>query len=524
MRKDMELIELGKIPVSQDNPSGEDVLFETEYEELQNEIEKLTSPTVEEEIDWDKVIKLGASILAEKSKNLLVASYLCVALVHSKGLEGLESGLTVYLELLENFWETLFPSQKRMRGRRNAVEWWKENILSTIKSLPPDPSFDEKKIDRFTKRIEAIDTFLSEHMDDAPSLHQLQESIAGMKSKAESEEGKPEEAPVKPEPELAAPSKTAEKPEGDTEALSEEDFQKMLHSGLETLSQVATLCMKKDPSNAMGYRLTRIAAWLPVEILPPVENNKTRIQPPMREIKNAVENLYQQGNFKGLLESAEARVGQFLFWLDLSRYVAQALEKLGYGEAHEAVVQETAIYARRLPGIDKFTFSDGTPFADEDTKEWLKEITADKTGTANNVFASSESFSGDYEEAHIAEVYAEADSLIKEKKISEAIQLMQQELSSGTSQRTRFLSRMALTRLLIDAKKARLALPHLLEILSDIEEYHIDNWDPDLALKALAEVHRGLKAQKDKDLQDRAVETLDRIAKLNPAAALRLIK
>jgi len=67
-------------------------------------------------------------------------------------------------------------------------------------------------------------------------------------------------------------------------------------------------------------------------------------------------------------------------------------------------------------------------------------------------------------------------------------------------------------------------LLHLLEILSDIEEYHIDNWDPALALKALIEVHRGLKAQKDKVLQDRAVETLDRIAKLNPVAALRLIK
>lgn len=520
----MELIELGKIPVSQDNPSGEDIRFEPEYEELQNEIEKLTSPTVEGEIDWDKVIRLSASILAEKSKNLLVASYLCVALVHSRGLEGLESGLTVYRELLENFWETLFPSQKRMRGRRNAVEWWKENILSIIKSLPPEPSFTEEKIDHFIKSIEAIDTFFSEHMDDAPSLHQLRESISDMKSKAKSEEGEPEEAPVQPEPSVVLPSKMVERPEEDTKILSEQDFQKMLHSGLEILRQVATMYMKKDPSNAMGYRLTRIAAWLPVETIPPVENDKTRIQPPMPEIKNAIENLYQQGNFKGLLESAEARVGQFLFWLDLSRYVAEALEKLGYQEAHEAVVQETVTYARRLTGIENFTFSDGTPFADEDTKEWLKEITAEKTGMANDVFASSKNTSGDYEELHIAEVYAEANSLMKEKKISEAVQLMQQELHIGTSQRTKFLSRMALTRLLVDAKKIRLALPHILETLNDIEKYNIDNWDPDLALKALTEVYSGLKAQKDKDLQDRAVEALDHIAKLNPAAALRLVK
>ncbi|MEA1936204.1 MAG: type VI secretion system protein TssA [Thermodesulfobacteriota bacterium] len=520
----MELIELGKTPVSQENPSGVDVRFEPEYEELQNEIEKLTSPTVEGEIDWDKVIKLGTAILSEKSKHLLVASYLSIALVYSRGLEGLEPGLVIYRGLLENFWETLFPPKKRMRGRQNAVEWWKEKILSAIKSLSPASALTEEKFDSLNENIEVIGTFLSEHMDDAPSLHQLQEGIADMRSKTESEEGKPEETSVQPEPKLTPPSEAVRQPEEGTEVLSEQDSQKMLHNGLESLRRAATFYMQKDPSDAMSYRLTRIAAWLPVDTLPPAENGKTRIPPPMPEIKNAIKNLYQQGNFKGLLESAEARVEQFLFWLDLNRYVAEALEQLGYGKAHETVVQETSMYARRLPGIEKLAFSDGTPFADEDTKEWLREIAMDKSGATDDLLVHSRNVPEDSEESHIAEVYVQADSLVKEKKLSEAIELMQEELNSGTSQRSRFLSRMALTKLLINAKKIRLALPHLLEILNDIEKYHLDNWDPDLTLKALAEVYRGLKAQKDEDLQNRAVEAMDRIAKLSPAAALRLMK
>ena len=215
----MELIELGKTPISQDSPSGVDVRFEPEYEELQNEIEKLTSPTVEGEIDWDKIIKLGTSILAEKSKHLLVASYLSVALVHSRGLEGLESGLVIYRGLLENFWETFFPPPKRMRGRQNAVEWWKESILSAIKSLPPDSALTEEKIDSLNENVEAIGTFLGEHVDDAPSLNQLQVSIAAMQPQAEPEEGQPEEASVQPEPTLTSPPKMVQQPEEGTEVL-----------------------------------------------------------------------------------------------------------------------------------------------------------------------------------------------------------------------------------------------------------------------------------------------------------------
>ena len=51
----MDLISLGKEPISEDKPTGEDVRYEPEFEELQGEIDKLSSPSASGTIDWEKI-------------------------------------------------------------------------------------------------------------------------------------------------------------------------------------------------------------------------------------------------------------------------------------------------------------------------------------------------------------------------------------------------------------------------------------------------------------------------------------
>ena len=78
----MARTDIGRLPVSDDNPAGQDVKYEPDFEDLSEEINKLSSPTAVAGIDWTKVVSLGEKILRDQSKNLTVCCYLSVGLLH----------------------------------------------------------------------------------------------------------------------------------------------------------------------------------------------------------------------------------------------------------------------------------------------------------------------------------------------------------------------------------------------------------------------------------------------------------
>jgi len=165
----MELLDLGKKPISGSKPAGEDVSFEAEFEALQNEIEKLSSPTASSGVDWNKVSKLSIIILCEKSKNLLVGAYLCIALLKTRGFDGFEKGIRILADLIEHFWDNMYPPPKRMKGRRNAIAWLIVKIQETIAEREPE-KWPKERRDSLMDDLDAIDVFLGDHMDDAPMM------------------------------------------------------------------------------------------------------------------------------------------------------------------------------------------------------------------------------------------------------------------------------------------------------------------------------------------------------------------
>ena len=62
--------------------------------------------------DWRSVFERATKVLAEKSKDLEVSAYLIEALVRLKGFPGLRDGYRLSRELVERFWEGLFPRAK----------------------------------------------------------------------------------------------------------------------------------------------------------------------------------------------------------------------------------------------------------------------------------------------------------------------------------------------------------------------------------------------------------------------------
>lgn len=552
----VELLSLGMEPISPASPTGSDIRYDPDFEQLQAEMDKLSSPSASlKPIDWGKVIELSGLILSRKSKDILVAGYLAVALTCTRKVEGLAVGLRIYADLLDRFWDDLHPAKARMKRRVGAIEWWMERQAAVVRELSPD-TFTPDLLAGIRESTEQIERMLAEHLDRFNCLVSIREYLALIPSETfgEAQPAKPEAvseqpvssapAPTLPEVQPEAPPATvkqavvsstpgkappAERPEPPAQDATAPagDSQKAFNQGIMNIRQAAGSLWQSNPASPQPYRWTRLAAWMPLEDLPPATERLTRVAPPSNEEKSSLSELRRKGDWESLLKSSEARVPQYIFWLDLNRYAAEALKNLGaqYERARMAVCQETANLLHRLPGIEHLGFSDGTPFADPETKNWLKSI---RVGVGAALTDPVQTGAASTTAAAFPDVVAgktnEALALVQAGNVAEAVAMLHSGLASSGSRRERLLWRLALCRVLLTSNNSRLALPHLEEALRDIEAFRLDEWDPELALRGLVAVWSGLALQADEASKAKAESVLDRIIKIDAATALRLAK
>jgi type VI secretion system protein VasJ len=511
----MDLLDLGKNPISKENPAGEDIRSFSEYELLQEEIDKLSSPTASASVDWKKIGDLSRDILTTKSKHLHSAIYLCQSLLVQRGFEGLVDGTGILKDLLENYWETLYPETKRMRARKNVFEWWINVTVSTISNLQ-DAVWTKQEIKAIIGNLETIEKFIQEHIEDSPTLNPLIQKVSTLTPSEASSSAEPAAQKI---PVQAAPSRatTAPLPKGD--AVTSDDPVKLLNAGLELLSQASNIRIKQEILTPHPFLINRIVAWLPVETLPPADNGNTKIPPPEPQLFATLDTLYRENRWRDLINACESKVRQYLFWLDLSRYSYMALEGMGRSEISAIIANETSNFVQRLSGIETLRFSNGIPFAAEETIEWIRQLR--KTQVYEEAVQETSASLDD----EMSKFLKQAKKDIKENKLALILKEFQIKRGQTASPRTRLFWDMGFCTLFLNTKYARLVVPYLNEILNTITQYRIEEWEPALAVEALALVVTGYKKQKAAtdtgvDYKLLSEEVINRLSLLNPMKAV----
>lgn len=542
----MDFFLLGKTPINAESPTGTDVRYDPDFEALQAEIDKLASPSATDGTDWNKVNALAARILSDKSKDLLVASYLAVSQTHINQLSGMAVGVTVFRDLIQNYWDNLFPLKKRMRGRLGAIQFWVEKTDAALGAMTP--AADMETLELIRQALSDLETLFNEHLPDPPPLHSLNRRIKdlmeqtaksapsgdGAATASPSVEGAAAEAddkkksPPKPPPTqraASAPPPGAAAAEAEAGALdSEQDAQKQANAGFQTIRNAGAFLFEKNPKNPDAYRFRRMAAWAKISSLPPANEGKTQIPPPSAQEIKSLEDLKADNNWQVLLQTAEQKLSRFVFWFDLGRFASEALLNLGpgYQRAHQALCDETAFFLHRIPGVEDLAFSDGLPFADPETREWLKQIAlgnaSERTGEVS-LGADALAAPGSDSMAGIIE---QAKSLSRQQQTMEAVGLIKEQLQGCRSEKCGLLWRMALCQILLASEFKNLAVPHLDQVIADIDNYRVEAWEPAVALKGLALAWSGFRSLSGNGFRQRADELLGRISRLDPAEALRL--
>lgn len=129
-------------PISEENPSGEDLKYAGLYDEIRQARRADIIPDQGQQdvktADYRKVIEIVTSALASETKDLQITAWLVEALTKEHGFAGLRDGLHLIRRLHEDFWDTLHPQIEEgdMEGRANAVEWVSEELGIFIKTIP----------------------------------------------------------------------------------------------------------------------------------------------------------------------------------------------------------------------------------------------------------------------------------------------------------------------------------------------------------------------------------------------------
>lgn len=101
-------------PISADNPSGEDLKWDSVHEEIksarkQGNRDLLDDGAEETPPNWLAIVDLATNALDTRSKDLMIAAWLTEALMSLHGFAGCRDGFKLINEFLERFWDSVYP-------------------------------------------------------------------------------------------------------------------------------------------------------------------------------------------------------------------------------------------------------------------------------------------------------------------------------------------------------------------------------------------------------------------------------
>ena len=493
--------QLGSTAIRPDVPAGDEVKGTPAFEALEQEISKLTNPAASSPINWQRVVDLGGGLLANSGKDLRVACYLAYGLSQTRKLEGFNIGLKIIADLVSSYWETMYPPLARIRGRRNAVEWWLERTTNFLRNTPTVP-LPLEQLTQLKQRAGQIDAVLKERDPDGPALQPLIAAIRAIPA-----EEVPSAIPASNEGQQTSPpaaSSTSQNPDA------------ALRESMKNIQRAIAELLDSDLTDARLYRLNRTVTWIDVE-LPATQNGITRIPSPAAEIIAKLNELRAEADGAQAVRFAEMRLHESRLWLDLNRVSAEGLAKIGANaaKAQSAVEIETAGLLRRLPGVELLAFSDGKPLADDTTRKWLQSIALPSSAApADDGTAPQDS---------TAETWRKIDTLAAAGKLLDAARAVDEVIRDAVSVREETLARVRLCEIFVASQSPIDPRPYFEPLLETVEHYHLEEWDPELALRALAVALRGIARTADKDsAAKRRAELLKRIAMISSSEALRL--
>lgn len=590
-------------PIPGANPGGADLRYDPLYDkikEARREEDELPQGAWERPrkvADWPQVVKLGGEILAAKSKDLWVAAWITEAMLRREGIGGLTAGLSLCRDLVERFWDHLFPEIEEgdIELRAAPLEWVGLKLdvgvrlvpltrsgltyLSYLESraigyeasvaddyerkkertrlveqdgrLPPE-EFDKavdatpkawyKQLDAdFGAAFAALDALTEAGRqrfgEDAPSYAALRGALEEVhRVEGQLLAHKLELEPDPPEPVAAAPEIGGALPDessagATTAAAAAARLAAEPTSADDAAAHVAAAARflrQRSPTSPAPYLLLRALRWGELRGEGSSPDPKLLEAPPP-SARTQLRRLMLDANWPALLEGAETVMATPAGrgWLDLQRYAMTACAGLGtdYDHVAGAVLAELRALLRAIPSLPDMVLMDDLPAANPETRSWLRDavLGAESEPAADGDAPPREpaprELPPELRERQARTALDRALGEVRAGRPERAIEMLMRELAHEKSRRGRFLRQAQLSSIMVDAGLTAVAKPILEELLTQIEEHKLEEWETgDVVAQPIALLYRVLQ-QTDGDSALRENLYL-RICRLDPLQAI----
>ncbi|MEX3984679.1 type VI secretion system protein TssA [Paraburkholderia sp. EG287A] len=493
-------------PLAGEAGVGRDPGYEDAFFALKDEASKLS------DIDESLIVRSCEQLLKETGKDLRLAGYYAFARLREDGPAGFADGLELAAALVDRFGEAVLPA--RAEAKKGALE-----MLATtrvMELLDSRGEFAPSDLERALAALDVLVALTGVWPETArPNLHPLVSRFE-RKNGSDSREEAISSSPL---PATANPSIGP------------------ITSTRDLLDQARTMAAwlhEQENGYLPSVRLVRSVRWDTLHEVPPSDAaSHTRLTAPRAELRQQMKRLVLQKQWHELLERVE---GTFMegvnhLWFDLQFFQHTALDHLGapYSAWRELLRADFALFLERLPGIERLSFSDGTPFADDTTLEWIarhavvRDLEAGEGMAPLPVSADSDVESaGDW-----PEIEAQARDLAGRDGIEAAFAWLE-ALPGMRTERHRYLQRFVMARLADHAGRADTAVALLVELDTAAQSLPLMRWEPSLVFEVKSQLLRALKAatnRKDTDkplLARRIGELQAELIRLDPARALAI--
>ena len=547
-------------PLPGDAPMGKDPRYQDPFEDLKDEIGNIDAGTT----DWKKVETLAVEVLTTLAKDLNAACYLNVALLVRHGYAGLADGAGILRHLIENHWAGLFPPQERTR--RFTFEWLNERLTlfldnkeptaeegplleAILEDLRQAQASAQTQAEKYKPSLGKLNGVLGRYLQvyeasqpdeaevEAPSEGADSSEPPGAESRAGGSPSEPAEpaaaepvavdkpaaAPEPPKPRPTAPA--VELPADDplpTDAGSSQ-IRSRLRALIAPLRQTSRLSL-------LSYRMLRSLKWDDLTGPPAADpdSGRTKVDSPKPQQRKALEGLYQGEKWDKLLEASEAAFqnANGTYWLDLQLYSTASLEGIdpnGGGRVAATLRDDLRQLLERFPNLSRLSFKDGTPFATQQTRQWIEEsvvkMDVDVVGGGGRV-----------EETTLGEEDVdEIKRLFSDKKPVAALAVLQSAVERASISRSTFQTRLTGAQICLQANHVEWAKDILEDLIQEMASFRFEAWEPETAvevyhLMALC-YGRLLKNADDEDaaaLQEAVADIRGRLVRLDLRAVARI--